>query len=447
MGKQLSGSLNNSRNRHQASNSNNNGTGILSHLRTTASLVLLTLLLGVSSFSVYLQIQRINDCTSSGRVDLREEEMNKPPEMRSSSQSNPRRTTANQTVPAVPPQVIRPVSSISHLDEKKLLALRGRIQPPPPPPPPVVFATPPEALKLANKTSILIWNNLGFDRKEPCDVDCEYTTRESLRRTADASVYERRGYVAPQPGDRFSIYMQMEGEHYYAIRLDDYHLENSYNWRSPLLKPYFEWVHYHGKMNISNPPVSWNDTINGASFIARNCASRNEREEVIRTLRRLGIRVDGLSSCLHTVDVSDDRGDKLKLMRPYKFNLAFENGNVIDYVTEKVYQALAAGVLPVYMGAPNIREYVPDGSIIDFADFDFNETRLAWHLKECMRNESLYNSYHAWRFRPLPEWFVRRFAFTRATTECRTCRYMHAHLNGWQWDKENQRGIPPSSSS
>jgi hypothetical protein len=232
----------------------------------------------------------------------------------------------------------------------------------------------------------------------------------------------------------------MEGVHYYPIRLDGYHLENSYRWQSPLLKPYFEWIHYQGRYNISNPAVSWNDTINGASFIARHCNSLNGREKIVEGLRGAGVRVDGLSGCLNNISPPQVH-DKLLMLKPYKFTLAFENGNLEDYVTEKVYQALASGTLPVYMGAPNIREYVPDKSIIDVADFDFNTTLLAEHLKECMHNQTLYESYHAWRTTQLPEWFVRRFNFTWASTECRTCRYLYALSNGLEWDKENQRGI------
>jgi hypothetical protein len=34
--------------------------------------------------------------------------------------------------------------------------------------------------------------------------------------------------------------------------------------------------------------------------------------------------------------------------------LAFENNNVTDYVTEKIFNVYRAGAVPVYMGAPNI---------------------------------------------------------------------------------------------
>jgi len=36
----------------------------------------------------------------------------------------------------------------------------------------------------------------------------------------------------------------------------------------------------------------------------------------------------------------------MALLKGYKFYLAFENSNVEDYVTEKVYQGLRVGCVP-----------------------------------------------------------------------------------------------------
>jgi hypothetical protein len=40
----------------------------------------------------------------------------------------------------------------------------------------------------------------------------------------------------------------------------------------------------------------------------------------------------------------------VRLLRGYKFALVTENTNALDYVTEKLFQALLAGTVPVYMG-------------------------------------------------------------------------------------------------
>ena len=55
------------------------------------------------------------------------------------------------------------------------------------------------------------------------------------------------------------------------------------------------------------------------------------------------------------------------------------------------------------VGAPNIKEHVPENSIIDVGDFPDHDV-LSDHLLHILQNESLYESYHSWRYRwtPLP---------------------------------------------
>ncbi len=44
-----------------------------------------------------------------------------------------------------------------------------------------------------------------------------------------------------------------------------------------------------------------------------------------------------------------------------------ENSLATDYVTEKLYDAFVAGCVPLYLGAPNIADLLPDPeSIIDY---------------------------------------------------------------------------------
>lgn len=71
--------------------------------------------------------------------------------------------------------------------------------------------------------------------------------------------------------------------------------------------------------------------------------------------------------------------DKLATIRQYKFSLCFENGSYPGYVTEKIIDCLVAGVIPVYMGAPDIERYVPSELYIDarnFSTFEQMEVEL-----------------------------------------------------------------------
>lgn len=58
--------------------------------------------------------------------------------------------------------------------------------------------------------------------------------------------------------------------------------------------------------------------------------------------------------------------DKLNCMSGYKFAFCFENSRVPGYITEKIFDAFAAGCVPIYCGAPNIGTYIPRTCFIDF---------------------------------------------------------------------------------
>ena len=68
----------------------------------------------------------------------------------------------------------------------------------------------------------------------------------------------------------------------------------------------------------------------------------------------------------------------LCMIRPYYFNLAMENSVALDYVTEKLYDPLLVGVVPVYKGAPNVENFVPPHTIIKFDDFEVVAAGVAW---------------------------------------------------------------------
>lgn len=82
--------------------------------------------------------------------------------------------------------------------------------------------------------------------------------------------------------------------------------------------------------------------------------------------------------------------EKIKLFSQYKFVLAFENNNVTDYVTEKLPHAFLSGALPIYMGAPNIDDWLPgEMSIVKTDTFSGPEVLLD--------PLSLYNFSRPWR--------------------------------------------------
>jgi glycosyl transferase family 10 (putative fucosyltransferase) len=120
-------------------------------------------------------------------------------------------------------------------------------------------------------------------------------------------------------------------------------------------------------------------------------------------VRELGRHLD-----LHTYGrwgkrkIKNDRGreSKLELIRGYKFNLAFENSIAHDYVSEKLYDPLLVGCVPVYLGAPNVEDFAPtENCFVNTADFA-GPRELAAYLLELDADDAAYRELIGWRERP-----------------------------------------------
>ena len=61
--------------------------------------------------------------------------------------------------------------------------------------------------------------------------------------------------------------------------------------------------------------------------------------------------------------------DKLGTVRRYRFSIAYENMEWPGYITEKIVDCFVAGIVPVYLGAPDVSDYIPAGSFLDAARF------------------------------------------------------------------------------
>jgi hypothetical protein len=62
-------------------------------------------------------------------------------------------------------------------------------------------------------------------------------------------------------------------------------------------------------------------------------------------------------------------GKKLSTVAGFRFSLCLENTIFPGYVTEKIFDSLRAGAVPIYLGAPDIETHVPNGVFIDYRAF------------------------------------------------------------------------------
>jgi hypothetical protein len=150
-----------------------------------------------------------------------------------------------------------------------------------------------------------------------------------------------------------------------------------------------------------------------------NCHMQlSQRVEYLAELKRNGVTVASYGACERTSEPAvPNTADKMTwenfahtgahelliaASTAHLFFFAAENSKCSFYHTEKVYNALVAGSVPVYIGScSTLREFVPTHSVIMADDFDSAEA-LAKHLHYLAGNETAYSAYLSWQDSALP---------------------------------------------
>lgn len=109
---------------------------------------------------------------------------------------------------------------------------------------------------------------------------------------------------------------------------------------------------------------------------------------VIRKLRSCFIVDDGT---VHFVSYRGRVVSKSETMQKYRFSICYENvRDLSGYITEKIWDSLFAGCVPVYWGASNVTDYIPEDCFIDRRKFSSHE---ALYKFLASMSESQYTAY------------------------------------------------------
>lgn len=81
------------------------------------------------------------------------------------------------------------------------------------------------------------------------------------------------------------------------------------------------------------------------------------------------------------------RNGKIAKISNYKFAICFENTKYPGYLTEKIIDCFVAGVIPIYLGAPDITRFVPAGAFVDMRHFG-SFAKLDKYLKTINQQEA-----------------------------------------------------------
>ena len=271
-----------------------------------------------------------------------------------------------------------------------------------------------------------------------CPVSCRFSEDWDLFSEANVVLFHVPNYFGSLPSHKppgqswgaFSLeplcmYPRLEA--IVNSRVVDF--EMSYRLRSAVWAPYVS-----GKetsLARLSKPVNMAEK-NATALVAvmiSNCGARNNRLEYLDELMK-HVSVHSYGACRQNIRDPSNKKDgksKLLLLARYKFYLAFENCNVEDYVSEKLFDGFFAGTVPIYMGAPNARRFLPAPNSALFTDDFDSPQHLARHLLHLDANPQEYEALVAWRQRPFQPSFDDLTSISKLDSRCRLCIWTHRH--------------------
>ena len=201
--------------------------------------------------------------------------------------------------------------------------------------------------------------------------------------------------------------------------LNNFDLTMSYHLDADIVTPYF----YGALHNLLRGPVREKSAEKSVCAFISSSFHQSGRLTYLKTLMHY-LDIHSYGKVLRNKTLEKDTGhpSKMDTMAEYKFTISFENAIERDYVTEKFFDPLIAGSVPIYLGAPNIGDFAPgDKCFIDASDWDSPES-LARYILTVSNDQELYQSYFDWRSKPFKPYFIKLLEEQKEHAFVRLCR-------------------------
>ena len=145
---------------------------------------------------------------------------------------------------------------------------------------------------------------------------------------------------------------------------------------------------------LNHPIKSNDDRLKFCSFICRNDYF-GDRIKIFNQINQIA-KVDCDGQFLHNNDdlILKFNDNKLDYLKQYRFNLCPENSNNKGYVTEKIFEAISSGCIPIYWGSNNEPE--PDilnKESIFFIQNDQNSPNVINEIRTLNENPKLFKDF------------------------------------------------------
>ena len=300
----------------------------------------------------------------------------------------------------------------------------------------------------SNDPLILFYTTFFRKPVDIASINCELPGRWTLdkRRLSEAAAvvfhipdYREFGDAHKYPGQYWVAWSMESRQNYGRVTNPDvmrhFDITMTHETSSDVWMPYLPLARAWQEM-VAKPITAKTEEAPVALFQSAPL-NRSGRVDFTAELSR-HIKIDSYGRHFHSRTISSpDLGRKTKIetIARHMFCLALENSVEPDYVTEKIYDAFEAGTVPIYLGAPNVDEFVPANSYIDASAFPDTKD-LAAYLKHLIETPRDYEAYFAWRSKPLPDSIVNRLRGLETPPFCRLMNLLRQRVG--------ERPNPPS---
>ncbi|CAL8464974.1 g4509 [Coccomyxa elongata] len=229
---------------------------------------------------------------------------------------------------------------------------------------------------------------------------------------------------------QLAVLMTMESAAYYPcfddpVFMGPFDLEISYRREAQLPISYLRKDHVEGWRHDALVPFE--ERSDSPVYVQSNCMPQVKRDNIVRNLMKFpDLNIRSFGRCLNTEGlVNGTKEDKVDIYRRHKICIVMENSIATDYVTEKLYDAFVAGCVPLYYGAPNIEDLLPDpDSIIDYRVLG-STAAVRKEILRVMGNKEVWESKVAWRKKRLgqlsPAFQAQVLALAQPSVQCQLC--------------------------
>jgi hypothetical protein len=189
-------------------------------------------------------------------------------------------------------------------------------------------------------------------------------------------------------------------------------------------------------------PVEPERRVDTVLALFSTCKTWSQRTERLRDLIRAFPRgaIKSFGKCEHNAEwpaeyakhevYSAETGEtyrtiKAQVQARFKFELVMQNSVCLDFIDEKLYDALRRGTIPIYYGAPNVLDYLPKGfkMIIRWEDYA-SDAELVADVMRISRDRAALAEFHRWREQlplTLPPFAPRVSGGAGPAWDCGTC--------------------------